>query len=68
MISTIFNILTGLLKPDHGKIFFETNDATNYPIYLRTKKFKIGYVPQYGGFFNDLTFFIILFRFTLLRI
>jgi len=53
--STIFNILTGLLKPDHGKIFFETNDATNYPIYLRTKKFKIGYVPQYGGFFNDLT-------------
>ncbi len=53
--STIFNILTGLLKPDHGKIFFEANDATNYPIYLRTKKFKIGYVPQYGGFFNDLT-------------
>ena len=27
----------------------------NYPIYLRTKKFKVGYVPQYGGFFNDLT-------------
>ena len=22
---------------------------------MRTKKFKIGYVPQYGGFFNDLT-------------
>ncbi len=53
--STIFNILTGLLKPDHGKIVFEANDATNYPIYLRTRKFKIGYVPQYGGFFNDLT-------------
>ena len=26
-----------------------------YPIYLRTQKFKIGYVPQYGGFFHDLT-------------
>ena len=24
-------------------------------IYLRTRKFKVGYVPQYGGFFNDLT-------------
>ena len=24
-------------------------------MYLRTKKFKIGYVPQYGGYFNDLT-------------
>ena len=30
-------------------------DVTNYPIYLRTKKFQVGYVPQYGGFFNDLT-------------
>ena len=28
---------------------------SNYPIYLRTRKFKVGYVPQYGGFFNDLT-------------
>ena len=26
-----------------------------YPIYLRTNKFKIGYVPQYGGYFHDLT-------------
>ena len=24
-------------------------------VYLRTKKFKVGYVPQYGGFFNDLS-------------
>ena len=55
--STIFNILTGLIKPDHGNIFFEAKDATEYPIYLRTRKFKIGYVPQYGGYFNDLTLF-----------
>ena len=36
---------------------FEINgdDVTDYPIYLRTKKFKVGYVPQYGGYFNDLT-------------
>ena len=32
-----------------------TTNATNYPIYLRTTKFKIGYVPQYGGYFHDLT-------------
>ena len=53
--STIFNILTGLIKPDYGKILFESNDASNYPIYLRTRKFKIGLIPQYGGYFNDLT-------------
>ena len=27
----------------------------NYPVYLRTRKFNLGYVPQYGGYFNDLT-------------
>ena len=30
-------------------------DATDYPIYLRTTKFKIGFVPQHGGYFHDLT-------------
>ena len=53
--STIFNLITGLLKPDFGRIFFGNKDATNYPIYTRTREFKIGYVPQYGGFFGDLT-------------
>ena len=44
--STIFNLITGLIKPDYGKIKFEGIDVVNYPIYLRTTKFKIGYVPQ----------------------
>jgi lipopolysaccharide export system ATP-binding protein len=53
--STIFNLITGMLKPDFGKVFFDNKDATNFPIYLRTREFKIGYVPQYGGFFEELT-------------
>tara|TARA_B100001057_G_scaffold100548_1_gene97484 strand:+ start:3799 stop:4575 length:777 start_codon:yes stop_codon:yes gene_type:complete len=53
--STIFNLITGLINPKYGKIFINGQDATHYPIYLRTKKFKVGYVPQYGGYFNDLT-------------
>ena len=44
--STIFNILTGLIKPDHGNIFFEAKDATEYPIYLRTRRFRIGMLLQ----------------------
>jgi len=55
--STIFNLITGLIKPDYGTIFFDNIDATNFPIYLRSVKFKIGYVPQHGGFFLDLTTF-----------
>ncbi len=53
--STIFNLITGLISPGNGKIKIAVEDVTSYPIYLRTKKFKVGYVPQYGGFFNDLT-------------
>ena len=53
--STIFNLITGLISPKYGRIFINGQDATHYPIYLRTKKFKVGYVPQYGGYFNDLT-------------
>ena len=53
--STIFNLITGLINPGNGKIKITGEDVTTYPIYLRTKKFKVGYVPQYGGFFNDLT-------------
>ena len=53
--STIFNLITGLIKPDYGKINFNGTIVNDYPIYLRTTKFKIGYVPQYGGYFHDLT-------------
>ena len=53
--STIFNLITGLVSPKYGKIKINGEDVTNYPIYLRTKRFKVGYVPQYGGFFSDLT-------------
>tara|TARA_Y100001970_G_C14190681_1_gene835175 strand:+ start:40 stop:816 length:777 start_codon:yes stop_codon:yes gene_type:complete len=55
--STIFNLITGLIKPNSGEIFFENKNITNLPMYLRTKKFNIGFVPQHGGFFHDLTLF-----------
>ena len=55
--STIFNLITGLIKPDSGVIKINNTDVINFPIYLRTKQFKVGYVPQYGGFFNDLTLY-----------
>ena len=53
--STIFNLITGLILPDSGKIKLNNTDVLDYPIYLRTKKFLIAYVPQHGGYFNDLT-------------
>ena len=53
--STIFNLLTGLISPKGGKIFINNEDATDYPVYLRTRKFNLGYCPQWGGAFADLT-------------
>ena len=53
--STIFNLITGLINPQNGKIKISGVDVTKYPIYFRSKKFKVGYVPQYGGYFNDLS-------------
>jgi lipopolysaccharide export system ATP-binding protein len=53
--STIFNLITGLVNPNKGKIRIAGEEVTQLPIYLRTKKFRVGYVPQYGGYFNDLS-------------
>ncbi len=53
--STIFNLITGLISPDFGSIFINSELANKFPIYQRTLKFKIGFVPQYGGFFHELT-------------
>ena len=55
--STIFNLVTGLIKPDKGDIIIKNEKVNDYPIFLRTAKFKIGYVPQYGGYFFDLTLY-----------
>ena len=55
--STIFNLVTGLISPEKGSIFIRGEKVNNFPIFLRTTKFRIGYVPQYGGYFYDLTLF-----------
>ena len=53
--SSLFNLLIGLVKPNSGQILINSINVNDLPIYLRTRKFKIGYVPQYGGYFHDLT-------------
>ena len=53
--STIFNLITGLIKPQYGSIIIDSKNVNDYPIYLRTTQFKIGYVQQYGGYFHNMT-------------
>ena len=53
--STIFNLIIGLIKPDYGTIKINTKTVNKFPIYERALKFKIGFVPQSGGYFHNLT-------------
>ena len=53
--STIFNLIMGLIKPDFGSIIINSEKVNKFPIYIRAKKFKLGFVPQNGGYFHDLT-------------
>ena len=53
--STVFNLITGLITPDYGNIKINSEIVNKYPIYKRTLLYKIGYVPQHGGYFHDLT-------------
>ena len=52
--STIMNIISGLLSPGHGSVHINGKNVTNYPIYLRTREYKISIIPQYGGLFASL--------------
>ena len=53
--STIFHIITGLKNPTFGRVIINGIDCTDIPIYERATRFNLGYVPQYGGFIQDLT-------------
>ena len=53
--STIFHIITGLKDPSYGKVYINGTDCTDLPIYERATRFRLGYVPQYGGFIQDLS-------------
>jgi lipopolysaccharide export system ATP-binding protein len=53
--STLMNVISGLIKPNYGKVKIDNKDISNLPIYIRTKKFKISIIPQFGGLFESLT-------------
>jgi len=53
--STLFNLIVGLISPDFGSIVINSEKINRFPIHERTTKFKIGFVPQHGGYFHDLT-------------
>lgn len=52
--TTTFSMIVGLLKPDAGRIFFQGNNITRLPMYLRARA-GMAYLPQEPSVFRNLT-------------
>lgn len=52
--TTSFYMITGLIKPDDGKIIFDKQDITNFPMHERARC-GIGYLAQEPSIFRKLT-------------
>jgi len=52
--TTTFYMAVGLIKPDSGQVFFDDENITSFPMYLRARK-GVGYLPQETSIFRKLT-------------
>lgn len=52
--TTTFYMIVGMIKPNGGKVFLETNEITNEPMYKRAKM-GVGYLPQEASVFRRLS-------------
>ncbi|MBL7984008.1 MAG: LPS export ABC transporter ATP-binding protein [Flavobacteriales bacterium] len=52
--TTTFYMVTGLVKPNSGKVFLDTQEITGLPMYKRAK-LGIGYLPQEASVFRKLS-------------
>ncbi len=52
--TTTFYMAVGLIKPDGGKVYIDTENITKYPMYIRARK-GISYLPQESSVFKKLT-------------
>ena len=52
--TTTFYMLVGIYKPDAGRVYFNADDITDFPMYLRARK-GITYLPQETSIFRKLT-------------
>lgn len=52
--TTSFYITVGLIKPDSGKVFLDSQDITDIPMYKRAQM-GIGYLPQEPSVFRKMT-------------
>ena len=52
--TTTFNLVVGLIRPDHGSVHFNGTEVTGWPIHKRAR-LGIGYLTQEPSVFRKLT-------------
>ena len=52
--TTTFYMITGMIKPESGKVFLDEEEITRVPMYKRAKM-GIGYLPQEASIFRRLS-------------
>jgi len=52
--TTTFYMITGMIRPNRGKIYFDNIDITNYPMYKRAQM-GISYLAQEPSIFRNLS-------------
>ncbi len=52
--TTTFYMVTGLVRPDYGRIYLDGKDITGLPMYRRAR-LGIGYLPQEASIFRGMT-------------
>ena len=52
--TTTFYMITGIVKPNRGRVTYNGEDVTNYPMYKRAR-LGLGYLPQEASIFRNLT-------------
>ena len=52
--TTTFYMITGMVQPNSGQVFFNSAKITGLPMYKRAR-LGIGYLPQESSVFRDLT-------------
>jgi len=52
--TTTFYMTTGLVRPTGGKVFFDDQDVTSWPMYRRARA-GVGYLPQEASVFRKLS-------------
>ncbi len=52
--TTTFYMVVGFIKPNSGRVFLDSQDITDFPMYLRARR-GIGYLPQEPSVFRKLS-------------